>query len=133
MIKKYSYSLYNMLPVFIRKVLYAFYFSLFHKYAVKISALCTKDRSGFKAYFKTLLKIHVIGFAVFAVAGFAFYLDGVHKSSALVSLTSNMRIEFIIFSLMLAACIHYSKYHLKLTIEDKAFKKGGKYVSYNKK
>lgn len=133
MFKSALYKIYNSLPVFLRKFLYAIYFAVFHKLVVQKQTQVKKNASGFKAFSLTLLKINLVGFVIFAIAGLAFYLDGVHQSSALISLTSNFRVEFILISFMLASCIHYSKRHFKLNIQDTKSHKGGKYVSYNKK
>ena len=126
--KSLLYRVYNALPLFVRKIIDSVIFVFLVKPVLAVVGFFKKDRPNLKKYFKILFFIYCAGAFVFSILGLSFYFDGLHQASALLSLTTLYRIEFIVLSTMLAGFVFYGKYRFDL-IEIK----GGKNVSYNKK
>lgn len=126
--KSVLYGVYNALPVFVRKIIDSVIFVFLVKPFMSVVGFVKKDRRDLKKYLKILFFIYFVGFFVFSMLGVSFYFDGLHQSSAWLSLTTLYRLEFIVLSTMLAGFVFYGKNRFDLSEI-----KGGKNVSYNKK
>jgi hypothetical protein len=126
------YKAYNMLPEFLRKVIYAVFFLVVSPFILLSSRL---KQLFFKLTNKTVrefagiyLKVNAWLFLLFVILGLSFYFDGLHQKSLLPTLLSNLRIEVILIALFISSSIYYSRKYFNMP-----YSKGVSNGSYTKK
>ncbi|XVO79866.1 hypothetical protein ACQ9ZH_20970 [Pseudomonas chlororaphis] len=131
-LKLAMYSIYNSLPLVVRKVIDVVVVVPYVLYLRSINSVrkfLTKKRPNLKSFLQIHLKVYLFSFVVFSFLGLSFYLDGIHGASSWLSLTTLYRLDFVFLSLLLTSFIFYGKNNF--SFEEK--KKGGKNGSYYKK